>query len=303
VGPGVGVGAAALLWGGLVLEPAPLLVVRPERGPGPLAGRAGAVLRRRRRGAWGGAPGQHGGAGRTRASPAGAAPASAGVRRRPRVHVRRLLPRGMRPRKGKVERPFRELKEALFGELVLASPGSIGELNTRAARWLATVVHPRPHRVTGEPPAARLLREQPLLAPLPRVRYDTARREPRVVPRVPLVPVRRQLVLGPARAHPPGGRGPPAGRRDRAGGLGRWRSRHRPAPARAGRQPAGVDPSHKQAAEQLALRRHQRPARHLEPVDPPPPPCLADLDLGPGDYQVAIPDLAARYDLDTGATP
>ena len=45
-------------------------------------------------------------------------------------------------RKGKVERPFRELKEALFQELVLDPPSSIGELTTRAARWLATVVHP-----------------------------------------------------------------------------------------------------------------------------------------------------------------
>jgi hypothetical protein len=44
-------------------------------------------------------------------------------------------------RKGKVERPFRELKEALFQELVLDQPSSIGELTTRAARWLATVVH------------------------------------------------------------------------------------------------------------------------------------------------------------------
>jgi hypothetical protein len=64
-----------------------------------------------------------------------------------------------------------------------------------------------------------------------------------------------------------------------------------------------VGPSHKQAAEQLALRRHQRSPRHLELVDPSPPPCLADLDLGPGDYQVAIPDMAARYDLDGGAPP
>ena len=90
-------------------------------------------------------------------------------------------------RKGKVERPFRELKEALLEELVLDPPGSVGELNLRAARWLAAVVHPRSHRVTGEPPAERLDRERPLLAPLPRVRYDTARREPRRVGRVPLV--------------------------------------------------------------------------------------------------------------------
>lgn len=41
-------------------------------------------------------------------------------------------------------------------------------------------MHPRPHRVTGEAPAERLLAEASLLGPLPRLRYDTARREPRV---------------------------------------------------------------------------------------------------------------------------
>jgi transposase len=71
-------------------------------------------------------------------------------------------------RKGKVERPFRELKEAFLEELVLDPPASLGELNTHATRWLAEVVSPRPHRVTGEPPRDRLDRERPLLAPLPR---------------------------------------------------------------------------------------------------------------------------------------
>jgi hypothetical protein len=42
----------------------------------------------------------------------------------------------------------------------------------------------------------------------------------------------------------------------------------------------------------------RRPARHLRAVAGPPPPCIAELDLGPGDYQVATPDLAVRYDLD-----
>jgi hypothetical protein len=72
---------------------------------------------------------------------------------------------------------------------VLDLPTSIGELNTRAAAWLATVVHARPHRVTGEPPWDRLERERPLRGPLPRVRYASARRQPRRVGRVPLVEV------------------------------------------------------------------------------------------------------------------
>ena len=90
-------------------------------------------------------------------------------------------------RKGKVERPFRELKESFLAEMALDPPGSVAELNARVPGWLDIQVHTRPHRVTGEPPAERLARERPLLVPLPRVRYDTAYREPRRVGRVPLV--------------------------------------------------------------------------------------------------------------------
>ena len=43
------------------------------------------------------------------------------------------------------------------------------------------------HRSTGVAPEGRMGAEKPLLAPLPRMRFDTARREPRVVGRVPLV--------------------------------------------------------------------------------------------------------------------
>ena len=61
-------------------------------------------------------------------------------------------------------------------------------------------------------------------------------------------------------------------------------------------------PAHRAAVERLALGR-RRPARHLRAVTQPPPPCTADLELGPGDYQVATPDLAVRYDLDGGEQP
>jgi transposase len=204
-------------------------------------------------------------------------------------------------RKGKVERPFRELKEALFQELVLDPPASIGELNTRAACWLATVVHPRAHRVTGEPPADRLLRERPLLGPLPRVRYDTARREPRVVSRVPLVEfdgvaysVPVEVIRQVVEVRLPVGHSA----LEVVAVGGRVVARHQL--AQPGSPPVW-DPAHKAAAEQLATRRHQRPSHHLELVDPPPPPCLAELEPGPGDYEVATPDLMARYRLDEGA--
>ena len=205
-------------------------------------------------------------------------------------------------RKGKVERPFRELKEALFQELALDPPASIHELNQRAAGWLTGQVFPRPHRVTGEPPQDRLVRERPLLGPLPRVRYDTARREPRVVGRVPLVQVDGvwysvppELIRQVVEVRLPVGRGT---LEVHAAG-GRVVARHQLVPAAS---PPVWDPTHKAATEALALGRHRRTDRHPPLVDPtPPPPCLADLDLGPGDYHVATPDLAARYDLDGGA--
>jgi transposase len=200
-------------------------------------------------------------------------------------------------RKGKVERPFRELKEALLQELTLDPPGSIGELNTRAAAWLAAVVHPRPHRVTGQPPADQLARERSLLAPLPRLRYDTARREPRRVGRVPLVEVD-----GARYSVPPGLAGQLVEVRQpvAAGELeirlgGQLVARHRLAVAGQ----TLWDPAHRAALERLALGR-RRLGHHLRAVAEPPPPCAADLELGPGDYQVATPDLAARYDLDGG---
>jgi hypothetical protein len=61
-------------------------------------------------------------------------------------------------------------------------------------------------------------------------------------------------------------------------------------------------PAHRAALERLALAR-RRPGRHLRMVADPPPPCTAELELGPGDYQVATPDLAVRYDLDGGERP
>jgi hypothetical protein len=179
---------------------------------------------------------------------------------------------------------------------VLDPPASIGELASRAAAWLATVVGVRPHRVTGQPPADRLACERPLLAPLPRVRYDTARREPRRVGRVPLVEVD-----GACYSVPPQLAGqlvevrlPVAAATVEVRSGGQLVVRH---PLAAAGQTAW-DPAHRAQVERLALGR-RRPARHLRAVADPPLPCTAELALGPGDYQVATPDLATRYDLAT----
>ena len=61
------------------------------------------------------------------------------------------------------------------------SPVNIGELNRRAEAWLARYAHAVVHRSTKVTPDERFRIEQPLLGRLPRVRFDTARREPRRV--------------------------------------------------------------------------------------------------------------------------
>lgn len=77
-------------------------------------------------------------------------------------------------RKGKVERPFRQLQETFLPEVELDGvPTDLADLNRRAERWLDTRVHGITSRSTGERPADRLVVERPFLTPLPRVRFDT----------------------------------------------------------------------------------------------------------------------------------
>jgi transposase len=85
-------------------------------------------------------------------------------------------------RKGKIERPFRSLKEAFLEELdVLGPPADINELNVRAHQWLARRVWPVVHRTSGVPPIERFAIEEPFLKPLPRRRFDSAYVEARRV--------------------------------------------------------------------------------------------------------------------------
>jgi transposase len=90
-------------------------------------------------------------------------------------------------RKGKVERPFRDLKHGFLAEMDLDPPADIAELNRRAPMWLDRYFHPVAHGTTRVPPAERLAIEHPGLGMLPPLRFDTARRETRKVGRVPLV--------------------------------------------------------------------------------------------------------------------
>ena len=201
-------------------------------------------------------------------------------------------------RKGKVERPFRELKSSFLEEITaIGAPSSIPELNIRAAAWLASEIHTRPHRVTGVAPAVRLESERQLLAALPRIRYDTARIEPRRVG----APVPLLEVDGVAYSAPPALAGtvvevrlPVDAGVLQIRALGSDVVTHAVAPPGS---PPVWDPAHRRAAEALALAPHAR--RHLHAVVPTVGEPLELLDLGDGDYEVEVPDLGC-YELGDG---
>lgn len=196
-------------------------------------------------------------------------------------------------RKGKVERPFRDLKESFLQELVVTGvPDSIDELNDRAGRWVAERVHDRPHRSTGVEPATRFGAERDFLAALPARRFDTdyveTRRVHRALPLVTWDGVRYSV--------PPSCLGQAVEARvavDATELVVSWAgmvvARHRLAVA-------GVtevwDPAHRLSAETAALASNRR--RHLHIVaapDGPSSPAPGRLQLGAGDFDVAAPDL------------
>lgn len=201
-------------------------------------------------------------------------------------------------RKGKIERPFRELKEAFLEELlVLGPPASIAELNQRAQLWLQKEIHPRPHRVTGVPPAERLEHERGLLAPLPRMRYDTALVEPRRVgAAVPLIEVG-----GVSYSVPPNLVGTMVEIRVpvdsgvlEVKALGSLVATHQVAPP--GSEPVW-DPLHRKEAEALALAPHARRTEQLSVVKEEQP---SFFDFHDGDYEVALPDLDVYQEVGCG---
>ncbi len=197
-------------------------------------------------------------------------------------------------RKGKCERPFRDLKETFLTECdATGAPRDLGELNKRAAEFLATRVHPRPHSTTGVAPAERLEAERPFLASLPRRRFDTAYVEDRRVhPRLALVEwdgvpysvspealgykvtCRVEVDSDVLEVH-----------------LGqKLVGRHTLSP---GATEPVWDLAHRRACEEIALGQ-SRPRLSVV-ADPAPAAATARLDLGDGDYDVEPPDLAGRY--------
>jgi hypothetical protein len=190
-------------------------------------------------------------------------------------------------RKGKVERPFRDLKRGFLSEVDLDPPEDIGELNRRAARWLERYFHAVPHGTTGVPPAVRFETERHVLGSLPAVRFDTAVRDTRRVGRIPLV--EWDTVFYSA---PPALAGKVIEVRQPIGYavielrfLGQMVALHHLAPA--GSEPQWL-PEHKDAAETIVLGR-----RRLGIIEPVVVETALTLDLEFGDYDVAVPDLAA----------
>ncbi len=192
-------------------------------------------------------------------------------------------------RKGKVERPFRDLKGGFLTEADLDPPGDLGELNRRVGPWLSRYVHAVAHRSTGVAPEVRLRTEAPLLAGLPSVRFETARREPRRVGRVPMVEWD-----GVFYSVPPSAAGQLVEARQAVASsllelrmAGRLIAEHRLAPP--GSEPQWLA-AHRAAAEAIALGRHGAPLRPVSEA-PASPVVTGGLDLGDGDYDVEDPDL------------
>jgi transposase len=192
-------------------------------------------------------------------------------------------------RKGKIERPFRDLKAGFLAEMDLDAPADVDELNGRVGPWLERYVHAVAHRTTGVAPVLRFGTEQPLLTALPRVRFDTARREPRHVGRVPMIEWDAVFYSAPpdVAGRVVEARQPVASEVLELRFAGRLVATHRIAPA--GSEPQWL-PEHRAAAEAIALGRH---GRHLRPVadETERHPARPSLELGDGDYNVEDPDL------------
>ena len=86
-------------------------------------------------------------------------------------------PRACRPyrakTKGKVERPYRYIREDFF---LARSFRNLDDLNAQLGEWLETVANPRVHATTGRVVAEAFAEEQPQLQPLPLVPFRSVLR-------------------------------------------------------------------------------------------------------------------------------
>jgi hypothetical protein len=198
-------------------------------------------------------------------------------------------------RKGKVERPFRDLGESFLEELIVTGvPDTLDGLNGAARVWLEGR-HDRVHRTTGVPPIERFAVEHDFLGPLPRRRFDTdysdARRVHPVLPLIEWNTIRYSV--------PPACLGQTVEVRQAVDSsvvtvvwAGRQVARHL-----VPTDPTMTevwDAAHRVAAETAALNSTRRRHLHIiKPDDIVVP--VGPLHLPGGDFDVAAPDLA-RYD-------
>jgi len=202
-------------------------------------------------------------------------------------------------RKGKVERPFRQLQETFLPEVEADGiPVDLADLNRRGQVWLAERVHAVESRSTGEMPAARLEVERDFLSPLPRARFDTDYVEPRRIHNAwPFVAIdaNRYSVPPEALGHMVEIRRPVDSDTVEIRLAGRLIATHHLV---AGRRVDVWDPAHKQAAEALALGWDPGGPNLRVVENQPEPTAVERLELG-GDYDVAPPDLDGRYTITT----
>jgi transposase len=210
--------------------------------------------------------------------------------------IRACQPRDAK-RKGKVERPFRDVKERFLEECsATGAPGSLAELNERARIWLESRIHARVHRGIRAVPAERLAAEVPLLGALPRRRFDTAYVEARRVHvAIPQIEWRGVRYSVPPRCL---GQRVEVRQEMEASTIEiRWAGERVATHAISETEGMEVwDALHFQEAQTAALSRSR--GRHLSIVvpDDAPPAAVPRLDIE-GDVDVAVPDLA-RYEID-----
>lgn len=200
-------------------------------------------------------------------------------------------------RKGKVERPFRQLQETFLPEVEADGiPVDIADLNRRAQVWLTERVHGVESRTTGETPAQRLEVERDFLAPLPRVRFDTDYVETRRVHNAwPFVTIdaNRYSVPPEALGHKVEIRRKVDDDNVEVRLAGRLIATHRLV---GGRRVDVWDPVHRRAAEILAVGWDPGGPDLRLIADRSEPARVERLALD-GDYDVAPPDLDDRYNV------
>ena len=146
-------------------------------------------------------------------------------------------------------------------------PPDVGELNRRAETWLACYVHAVVHRTTKVRPEERFRIEQPLLTRVPPRRgFETARREPRRVGRVPMIEWDAVFYSAPPAVvgQMIEARQPVASSVLELRFAGRLVATHQI--VAAGSEPQWLPEHRAEAAEAIALGRHDR---HLHPVAEP----------------------------------